>query len=69
MKNAHIVGVEDLIDLTDEEATAKAHTLFAERASKDNLDGFEVWERARVVARHLPSIVPTDAPHERTYLG
>jgi hypothetical protein len=52
MKAGHIVGVEELPGLSDQEAVEKAHRLFAQR--KDPLDGFEVWERASVVLQYPP---------------
>ena len=40
--------------LSDEEAVAKAKLLFSER--DDPIQGFEVWDRARVVFRHHPDL-------------
>jgi hypothetical protein len=39
MRGGHIVSVEELSGLSDDEATAKAHALFAER--KELFQGFE----------------------------
>jgi hypothetical protein len=36
--------------LSDQDAIAKAHLLFLERGA--GFDGFEVWDRARMVIRH-----------------
>jgi hypothetical protein len=49
MKGGHIAGVEAdaLQDLSDQQAIEKAHELFA--AVKDQFDGFEVWQGARMV--------------------
>jgi hypothetical protein len=60
MKAGHIVGVEELPGLSDQEAVEKAHLLFAQR--KDPLDGFEVWERARVVLQYPPPEPETEIP-------
>jgi hypothetical protein len=63
MKAGHIVGVEELPGLSDQEAVEKAHRLSAQR--KDPLDGFEVWERARVVLQY-PAPAPEKAkPDDR----
>ena len=50
LSDGHIVAVEILAGLSDEEAIAKAHELYAERGAL--YEGFEVWDRARVVIRH-----------------
>jgi hypothetical protein len=52
MRAGHIVGVELLDGLSDAEACERAHVLFSER--KDRVEGFEVWERDRVV--DIPAI-------------
>jgi hypothetical protein len=54
MKGGHIGGVEAdaLQDLSDEEAIEKARELFAAR--KDEFDGFEVWQGARMVTQEPP---------------
>jgi hypothetical protein len=44
------VSVQELSGLSDEVAVAKAHQLFTERT--DPLEGFEVWDHARVVVRY-----------------
>jgi hypothetical protein len=49
MRGGHIVDVEELPGLSDEEATAKAHALFLER--KPLFEGFELWERTRFLIR------------------
>jgi hypothetical protein len=49
----HIAAVEELPDLSDDEAIAKAHALFSER--KHIFEGFELWDLARVVARYPES--------------
>jgi hypothetical protein len=49
MRAGHIAAVEDLPGLSDEEAQDKPHQLFFER--KANFDGFELWDRTRVITR------------------
>jgi hypothetical protein len=51
MKGGHVVGVEMLPDLSDEEAIEQSHVLYAATLS-GLYDGFELWDRARVVTRH-----------------
>ncbi len=41
MSKGHIAAVQELPDLSDEEATAKCYLLFSER--KDAFEGFELW--------------------------
>jgi len=50
LREGHIASVELLTGLSDEEAIAKAHELYRERRAK--FEGFEVWDRTRVVTRH-----------------
>ena len=50
MRDGHIEAVEELPGLADKEAIAKARALFLER--KHLFQGFEVWNRARVLLRH-----------------
>jgi hypothetical protein len=50
MKGGHIVSVELLDGLSDAEAVQKARQLFEARA--DRVEGFEVWERDRLIMRH-----------------
>ena len=50
MRAGHIASVEELPGLSDEEAIAKAHVLFSER--KRLYEGFELWDRTRVLIRH-----------------
>jgi hypothetical protein len=50
MRDGHIGAVEELLGLSEEEATAKAHVLFAER--KHLFEGFELWDHARFLIRH-----------------
>src|SRR5580692_9634461 len=50
MRGGRIEAVEELAGLSDEQAIAKAHALFSER--KHTFEGFELWNRARVIIRH-----------------
>jgi hypothetical protein len=53
MRDGHIEAVEELPGLSDEQAIEKAHALFSER--KHLFEGFEVWDRTRVLIRHPES--------------
>jgi hypothetical protein len=50
MRDGHIEAVEELPGVSEEEAITKAHALFSER--KQHFEGFELWDRARVLIRH-----------------
>ncbi len=50
IREGHIADVEMLTGLSDQDAIAKAHMLFSARGRQ--FDGFEVWDRARVVMRY-----------------
>ncbi len=56
MRGGRIEVVEELPGLSDEEAIAKAHALFSER--KHSFEGFELWDRARVLIRHPAAAAP-----------
>jgi hypothetical protein len=58
MRDGHIEAVEEVPGLSDEEAIAKAHALFSER--KHLFEGFEVWDRTRVLIRHPESTAPNN---------
>jgi hypothetical protein len=58
MRAGHIEAVEELPGLSDEGAIAKAHALFSER--KQHFEGFEVWDRARVLIRHPEPAAPNN---------
>jgi hypothetical protein len=58
MRDGHIEAVEELPGLSDEEAIAKAHALFSQR--KHLFEGFEVWDRARVLIRRPESTAPNN---------
>jgi hypothetical protein len=51
IRDAQVVGVAMLPSgLSDQYAIARAHKLSARR--KGRIDGFEVWDGARLVSRH-----------------
>jgi hypothetical protein len=50
MRDGHIVAVEELFGLTEEEAVITAHKLYLERGS--SYEGFEVWDRTRFLLKH-----------------
>jgi hypothetical protein len=58
MRDGHIEAVEELPELGDDEAIAKARALFLER--KNFYQGFEVWDRARVLLRHPEPAAPNN---------
>lgn len=53
MKRGHIQAVEVLSGLADEQALEKSHALFATKP-KGQFDGFEIWDRARMVIQWPP---------------
>ena len=59
MRDGHIDAVEELPGLSDEQAIAKADALFSQR--KHLFEGFEVWDRTRVLIRHPKSAAPNNA--------
>jgi hypothetical protein len=71
MRKGHIAGVEMLPNLSDEEAVGKCRQLFEERKSDGHYDGFEVWERARMIIQHPSPAAstsdqkPADGPSRR----
>ena len=52
LRSGHIVAVEELAGLSDEEAIVKAQILFSE--SKIPVGAFEVWDQTRVIITHPP---------------
>ena len=60
MRGGRIVGVEDLSGLADAEAMAKARTLFNQR--KQDIDGFELWNRSRFIGRFPDDTSPRPLP-------
>ena len=50
MRGGRIEAIEELPGLSNEQAVAKSHALFAER--KHKFEGFELWNRTRVIIRH-----------------
>jgi hypothetical protein len=55
MRGGRIEAVEELAGLSDDQAIAKAHALFSER--KQKFEGFELWNRTRVIIRHPEAVV------------
>lgn len=66
-RNGHIAAVEVLNAASDEAHVAQAHELFAKRETK--FDGFEVWDRARLVYRSpdLPPAYRSAPPNGQSY--
>jgi hypothetical protein len=62
LKSGHIVGVELLPGLSDQEAVEQSHKLFAQ-APEGRFDGFEVWELTRLVSRHEAPREPLGKPN------
>jgi hypothetical protein len=58
MRGGRIEAVEELTGLSDDEAIAKAHARFSERSQE--FEGFELWNRARVIIRHPERAVPNN---------
>ena len=58
IRNDHVVGVDMLPPgLSDQVAIAAAHKLSAKR--KGPIDGFEVWDGARLVIKHSAQSAPS----------
>jgi hypothetical protein len=55
IRKGRIIAVEPIPGLTDEQAIEKGHALFKER--KHLVDGFEIWDLARMVVQHPPIVV------------
>lgn len=53
MRAGRIVSVEELPGLSDQEAIKTSCRLFD--VGKADFDGFEIWDRARIVFRASPS--------------
>lgn len=52
LRGGHIVAVEELTGLSDNEVIVKAQVLFSE--SEVRVGAFEVWDQTRVIVRHPP---------------
>jgi hypothetical protein len=52
MRRGRIQAVEEMPGLSDDEAVAKCRLLFTQR--QNQFDGFEVWDRSRMVRQHPP---------------
>jgi hypothetical protein len=59
MSRGHIVAVEEISGVTDQDAIARARKLFSERS--EPIDGFELWDRDRVVVRNSEAFAERDA--------
>jgi hypothetical protein len=55
-RNGHVVAVELLAGLLDQDAMAKANSLFSRRSAQ--FEGFEIWERARMVFSYGETLGP-----------
>lgn len=64
MREGHIASIEMLTGLSDKDAVAKAHMLFSDRGGR--FDGFEVWDRARVIMRHPDPFAAERQPGARS---
>jgi hypothetical protein len=62
IRGGHIEGVEELPGFSYEEAAARAHALFSERAHL--FEGFELWDRTRFLMRHPQPAPQTPPPSE-----
>ena len=58
MRGGRIEAIEELNGLSDDAALAKAHALFSAR--KHSFEGFELWNRSRVIIRHPEQAVPNN---------
>jgi hypothetical protein len=66
MRAGHIVAVELIPGLTDEQAIEKGHTLFAARKKTDRYEAFEVWDRTRMLIQYPPRVEqPIDSSPKR----
>jgi hypothetical protein len=53
MRGGHIVGVEAILNLSDDESVKRAWQLFIEKQKAEyHFDGFEVWELSRMVFQY-----------------
>lgn len=52
MRNGHIASVEILEDVTDDAAAIKIGGAHFARRRDEGFEGFEIWERERVVFRY-----------------
>jgi hypothetical protein len=58
MRKGHIVGDVVLTVKSDEEAIEQSRSLFVGRMLKDELDGFAVWDRNRMLIQESKPAVP-----------
>jgi hypothetical protein len=57
MSNGHIASVVELPGISDNEAVETCRGLFETRKIKEKFEGFEVWDRARIIIQHPPRVV------------
>jgi hypothetical protein len=67
LREGHIAGIEMLTGLSKQDAIAKAHMLFSEHGHR--FDGFEVWDRGRVVIRHPDPFAAEHQPGAKSNLS
>jgi hypothetical protein len=66
MVNGHIQAVEVLTASSDDDAVSQAFALFRERGQ--SFDGFEVWDRARLIHRYSLEKSAPKVPSIREFL-
>jgi hypothetical protein len=59
-RGGHIAAVEVLPGLNDAEAVEKSREMFEARKREAGYEGFEVWDRARMVIQHPPPAPPVE---------
>ena len=59
IRDGRVVGVAMLPGLSDQNSIERAHRLSAKRRGR--IDGFEVWDGARLVIRHSALSAPSIA--------
>jgi hypothetical protein len=60
MRGGHIAAVEEIVGLSDEGAVEKSREMFEARKEESQYDGFEVWERSRVIIQYPPALTKSD---------
>ncbi len=54
MQKGHIADVEQLPGLNDEQAVEKSREMFEARKDEADYEGFEVWDRSRMIIQYPP---------------
>src|SRR5579863_766828 len=62
-RGGHIAGVEVLAGGSDDALIREAHAVFEKRKRKEEFDGFEVWDHARIVYQY------PEPPDQRAHTG